>query len=323
MSQLILTGGRLRARAKGLVLGNLYDDSRIALLDTSIGDISVKVRRRTPADLLPPGEPSHVFKSGAVLGGKLAVVSLTELLVYDLDSFRLERSLSHPSFNDLHDVDWIRDRWHVVDTGLDAVVVMTEEGVVEETISVGPEPTWDRFDPEVDYRRVASTKPHLAHPNHIVDGPGGPWVTRYWQQDAVCLDDPGRSLPIPFGPPHDGILSNGLLWFTTVNGHLAAVDPGSGQVARHVDLNEVEGPGGRDLGWSRGLALEGETAFVGFSRLRGTTGREAMARLSGHGRQGPLPTRVVAYDLRRMTIEAVWDLQEAGFDAVFGILPVG
>ena len=35
-----------------------------------------------------------------------------------------------------------------------------------------------------------STKPHLAHPNHVFHIGDEPWATRFQQKDAVSLLDP-------------------------------------------------------------------------------------------------------------------------------------
>ncbi len=333
MTRLVVTGGRLRNRALGLEEGNSYSEARLGILDTSRSQVAVGACHRTPKELLPVEQPSHVFKAGSVVGRKLAVVTLTEVVVYDLGSLKCEKRWSHPWFNDLHHVDWIDGKWWVVDTGLDSVVTMTDDGAVVGMIGVADTDTWTRFDPEQDYRKVGSTKPHNAHPNHIVQTPEGTWVTRFEHQDAVSVDDPSRRLSIPFGPPHDGIVFNGLLWFTTVNGHLVGVDAKSGQVRDHIDLAEIERrlepglattEGDHRLGWCRGLAFAEGLAFVGFSRLRPTSSSRNLRWFSKESEARPLPTRVVAYNLQERDRVGVWDLERssAQIDAVFSVLPI-
>ena len=41
----------------------------------------------------------------------------------------------------------------------------------------GQVPTWERFDPEVDYRQVPTTKPHETHPNFVFIVEEDVWVT--------------------------------------------------------------------------------------------------------------------------------------------------
>ena len=79
---------------------------------------------------------------------------------------------------------------------------------------------WDRFSHSVDYRKV-STKPHLSHPNFVFEISDDVWVTRLRQRDAICLTRPAEPININLERPHDGLLHESLLYFTTVDGHLA------------------------------------------------------------------------------------------------------
>ena len=80
---------------------------------------------------------------------------------------------------------------------------------------------WDRFSPDVDYRKVPTTKPHRAHPNFIFFLDGKPWVTRFNQRDAVPVDGVNGRPPFDIGREegvHDGHIVGGGLFFTTVGG---------------------------------------------------------------------------------------------------------
>ena len=73
--------------------------------------------------------------------------------------------ISHPCFNDLHHVTvGPQDTLFVAVTGLDAVAEVTLDGeLIRLTSTVEGVDVWDRFSPDVDYRRCASTKPHASH----------------------------------------------------------------------------------------------------------------------------------------------------------------
>ena len=75
------------------------------------------------------------------------------------------------------------------------------------------------FTPKWITARSPTTKPHQAHPNHVFQLDGQPWVTRFNQRDAVCLET-GERMPIDAQRPHDGTPHNGGVYFTTIDGHI-------------------------------------------------------------------------------------------------------
>lgn len=323
MPRLIITGGRQRSSLRDLSEWELCDEARIVQVDTQAGTTVILASHRTPAGEIWRDRPNHAFKSATWSADRLWVVSHTEVLSFDR-TFRLTERFSHPWFNDLHHVAPIDGRLHVVSTGLDSVLVLDERReVVEVHHALGGTP-WERFDPSVDYRCVMSTKPHAAHPNFVFTGPGGRWVTRFVQMDAVCLDDPARRITLEAGKPHDGVYVDGSIWFTTVNGMLVRADARSGTVTAQHDLNQMEDAPG-PLGWCRGLWVEGAVAYVGFSRIRPTKIRENLSWIK-HGFQVPdgyqtRPTRIAAYDLQQRSKIDEWDLEGTGLNSLFGILP--
>lgn len=174
---------------------HLYDHAVILCVHPENGRVERKVKYVTPPDAKPDDENAAVcFKAGTVVGDRLFVPTSTEVVVYSLPDFEQVGYLSHPWFNDVHHVAVRPDgALVVVSTGLDMVVVMTEQGDVINAYSVNEDPLWSRFSPDTDYRKVLSTKPHKSHPNYAFFVGDDLWATRAWQRDALCLTD--RSQP--------------------------------------------------------------------------------------------------------------------------------
>ena len=284
---------------------------------------------QSPPEHCPDEMPSHVFKAATLEGntaegGTAWLCTQTEVLVCDVPSFAIRRVISHPFFNDLHHVTpGPEGTLFVAVTGLDAVAELTPEGEVLRLVSVLGGSPWDRFSATTDYRKVPTTKPHQAHPNHVFFLDGRPWVTRFEQRDAIPLDGPipGRS-PFPIGDSgvHDGHVVGDRLHFTTVDGHLVTFDLRTG-LRTDLDLNLPDDD--RALGWCRGLLPDGDRAWVGFTRLRYTTLRRNLSwlrhgfRESEHHRHHP--TRIACYDLARPALLGQVNLEPAGLGAVFSI----
>ena len=283
---------------------------------------------QSPPEHCPDEMPSHVFKAATIAGDTAWLCTQTEVLVCDVPSFRIRRVISHPCFNDLHHVTPGPDgTLFVAVTGLDAVAELSPEGeILRLTCVLGGSP-WDRFSPDVDYRKVPTTKPHRSHPNYIFFLDGRPWVTRFQQRDAVPLDgDPdGRgAFEVGIQGIHDGHVERDRLFFTTVDGHLATFDLTTGE-KDILDLNQIREPDDdRPLGWCRGLLPQGaDKAWVGFSRLRYTTLRRNLSWIR-HGFKETEhhrlhPTRIALYDLRESALVRQIDLEKANLGAVFSI----
>lgn len=325
MSCLFVSGGvqhppTWRARAEW----SFFAEARLLRLDPRSGECDVCLAYRSPPALCPADEPSFVFKAGSWDGGRLLLCTQTEVLFVDPEAMRITGLFTHPWLNDVHHVASFEERLYVVSTGLDGIVLFDPETDTVELRSAHDEDPWRRLDPGADYRRVSTTKPHRAHPNFVFRTREGVWLTRFQQRDAICLDKPGLRIDLAVGHPHDGVVHDDRIWFTTVNGHVIAADPSSGRVVQDHDLTAFER---RDepLGWCRGLCWEGEIVYVGFSRLRSTRWRENLAWLRRELGALPdfsrRPTRVAAYDLARRRKLAEWDLEPHGLSAVFSVLP--
>jgi hypothetical protein len=279
----------------------------------------------SPPEHRPDETPSLVFKAATFAGDTAWLCTQTEVLVCDLPGFRIRRVISLPCFNDLHHVAPAPDgRLFVAVTGLDAVAELSPEGELLRLVSVLGGSPWDRFSPEVDYRKVPTTKPHRSHPNFVFFLDGRPWVTRFNQRDAVPLDGADGRPPFDVGSEegiHDGHVAGDEIFFTTVSGCVVRFDLATGRKAT-FDLNVPDEE--RPLGWCRGLLPAGDgQAWIGFSRIRYTTLRRNLSwirhgfRETEHHRERP--TRISLYDLEHGALRREIDLEGVDMGAVFSI----
>ena len=234
-----------------------------------------------------PGDPLQVGHAGS--GNRLYVTSQTEVFVYTLPDFKLETYLSLPFFNDVHHVRPTPDGTLLIAvTGLDMVAEVATDGELVRAWNVyepGASVWGGRFSPEVDYRRVTTTKPHLAHPNHVFYLGNEPWVTRFEQRDAMSLDDPSRRIEIGVERLHDGIVYGDNVYFTAVDGKVVIADTKTLTVTEIIDLTTMHPPDTL-LGWCRGLMLDGDRMYVGFT----TSDRPSSTRTCRGSRTGSAAT---------------------------------
>jgi hypothetical protein len=297
-----------------------YQNGIILDLDTRTGLASVAVEYVSPAESTPTEEPAILFKSGTRVGDKLYICTQTEVLVYGLPEFERLAYVSLPLFNDVHHVrPTPAGNLLIANTGLDMVVEATPNGEVVQLWNVLGEDPWARFSGDVDYRRVKTTKPHLAHPNHVFYVGDEPWATRFEQRDAVSLVDPSRRIEIGLERLHDGVVHGGYVYFTTVDGRVAVADTATLKVIEVIDLNQAH-PADMLLGWARGLLVDGDYLWVGFSRIRPTKFRENVGWVL-RGLKRDFGTHVGCYDLRTRASVAQIPVESFGLSAIFGIYP--
>jgi hypothetical protein len=291
------------------------------------GRVERLLEYETPPELCADDAPSIVFKAASIEGDRAYLCTQTEVLICDFPSFAIRKVISLPCFNDLHHVAVAPDgRLFVAVTGLDAVAELTPDGELLGLTSVIDKSVWDRFSQTTDYRKVATTKPHLAHPNFVFFLDGVPWVTRFTQRDAVPLNgNPQRRAPFKLSMDgvHDGHVAANSIYFTAVNGVVLHFDLASGAM-QSFDLNLAPGPyKDRPLGWCRGILPLGDRIWVGFSRIRYTTLRQNIdwvrRGFRNVDRLPPAPTRIACYDrTERVLIDEV-DLEDAAMNTVFSI----
>ncbi|REJ67084.1 MAG: hypothetical protein DWQ31_11545 [Planctomycetota bacterium] len=275
---------------------------------------------KTPTEKLASEKKSTVFKAATITDERAYLCTETEVLVCRFPDFEIERLVSLPIFNDVHHVVPADDGslWVVI-TGLDAVAQISPDDEVLRLTDVLGRDVWDKFDRDTDYRMVATTKPHDAHPNYLFFIDGAPWVTRFKQRDAACLDDLSRTIPVGDRPLHDGHVVGDHVLFTSVDGHVFRINHRSGQ--REVfDLNELSTNKNRPLGWCRGLLPTEEGLWVGFTRLRYTRLKENLSWIRhGFTSHAELPTRIALYDLDSFGLIREVDLEGVDQNAVFSI----
>jgi hypothetical protein len=325
MPLLYAAGGRQKRGATNEVEEwHHYDRAIIVAADTETGVVERRAEHVSPPDACAAGDdPSILFKSSTLVGNRLYVPTQTELLTYELPSFRRIGYVSLPCFNDVHHVRPGPDGTLLVaNTGLDMVVEVGADGRVKREWNVIDEELWTRFSRDVDYRKVVSTKPHRAHPNHVFFMDGDLWVTRCDQRDIWCLSRRQEPIPIAEHYIHDGLVRGDNVFFTVVSGEVVVVDRVAKAVRRRYDLNAIAG-GGPPLGWCRGLeALDDDHVVVAFSRLRPTKWKQNVNwvkhKLGGAG-SDLRPTRLAMFDLKRERLCWDIDLEPAGLNVVFSV----
>lgn len=326
---LYVTGGQQEDESHKKEARQRYIKGIILRIAPGTDAADVCVEYVSPAAVCADGDPSILFKAGSLDDDKLHVCTETEVLTYQLPDFRRIGYMSLPCFNDVHHVcSTPRKTLLVVSTGLDMVVeVSSEQGAVLRQWNVLGDGSWGHFSPDIDYRKVASTKPHGSHPNYVFEVADEVWVTRFEQKDAVCLTRPGERIEIGMERPHDGLVRDGCVYYTTVNGHIIVADLTTRRREQVINLNEVSinrryHPA-RPLGWCRGLCvLDPDNIIVGFTRLRSTRWRENVrwAKRTVGLQAGNPPTRIALYNLKRRALEWEVNLEQYGMDAVFSIL---
>jgi hypothetical protein len=327
MSFLYLLGGRQRKSLfKHEEEQRLYETALILRLNTSDGTISSEVEYKSPPQARASEESSNVFKSATLVGNTLYTCTSTEVLIFEVPSFKRIGYVSLPCFNDLHHVAPTHDgNLLVANTGLDMVVKFTREGQVLAEMSVLGEDPWSRFSRDVDYRKVETTKPHHSHPNAVFELGEEVWVTRLSQKDAICLTSPGKRINIEVQRPHDGLVRGDRIYFTTVDGRVVIANRHTLEVDRIVDLNEIQKVRNQNdevLGWCRGiLPIDERRVWVGFTRVRKTKFTENVLWIKHAFKEKERPTHIALYDIDEGNCLQEIDIERYGMNVIFGIYP--
>lgn len=327
MNPIYVTGGRQKKSEtfKSSAEWERFGSAVIVKIDPTSLECTQMVEYISPPEARPDENPSVVFKAGTLEGDKLYVCTQTEVLVYNVHDFSLAHYISLPCFNDLHHVrPTERGTLLVAVTGLDMVMELTVAGdVINEWGVLGQDP-WERFDRTVDYRKVATTKPHASHPNYVFEYSGEVWASRFEQRDTACVSSPGKSIYIGQERPHDGVVLGDKVYFTTVDGHVAILNLNSLAVEALHDLNSIanlDAP----LGWTRGLKILDEHRLViGASTLRVTSIRNNIRWVKKKFGQleedKVVPTNIALYNVAEGCVEWVKVLDDPMVDVVFSVL---
>lgn len=327
MSKFYVTGGRQRKNALDVDEWFSYGLASICAVDDATGEVTHCVDYETRPEARPEDDNANiVFKAGSIRGDNLLVCTQTEVIEFSLPDFRQVNYLSHPWLNDAHHVVTAANgNLLVANTGLDMVLELDDAGrAVADYSALPEEDPWDRFDRNVDYRKVVTTKPHHCHPNYVFEFRGEMWVCRFNQKDLLCLSDPAKRIDVGIEKTHDGNLLDNRVYCTTVNGFIIVADLDRVEIVATHDLNRITGSD-KDLGWCRGIHILDENRVVaGFSRLRPSKIRENLRwmkfRMGMRDDAGRLPTRIACFDLKAGNLEWTVDLENYGMNAVFSIL---
>ncbi len=322
LGALYVIGGRQRAPRSlrdGQEVWQGYDKGLVLRVDANEGTVSTSLEYESPADAVSEDEPAISLQASTLHGDVLYTCTETEVMVYTVPQFELLHYVSLPCFNDVHHVrPSPSGNIIVANAGLEMVLEMTPGGEIVRAWNALGEDPWAHVDPEVDYRKV-STKPHRAHPNYVFYVGSELWATRFHQGDAVSLEEPGRSIQLSDNRIHDGLLHEGRLYFTTVDGKIVVADAERLEVIETIDLATFSDERVL-LGWCRGVFMDDHRLWVGFSRIRPTQFRENVSWVARGFRRGK-PTHIACYDLERRTCLTEIDLEPAGLSALYSILP--
>jgi hypothetical protein len=312
--QLLFTGaepGPTDSRGVRAVLG---------IFDLETGAIAHRCDYVTPPELRAPAQKMQ-FTGSAMHDGRLYVCCHNEIVWFDhWPPVAPDGRISMPGFNDLHHCLPWEGGLVVANTGLETVDHISLAGHLLNR--------WDlldgmdgarTIDPKVEYRRLddREMKPHRLHANHLFAVDGLLWVTQLRRPGAVCVTDASQGITFAAGMPHDGRYINGSLVFTTTNGHLVIVDPGSLEVVAEHDLRRTT-PDVDVLGWCRGVCLDprGPDRYcVAFTSIRDTRWRE-YAFWARHGHR-KLPSRIVSYNVIRGEMHAGFEATPAKSLVIF------
>jgi hypothetical protein len=299
------------------------DDERgvagvLGILDVERGRVVHRTEYTPPAGLYGAGQKLQ-FTGFCFAGGRLWVCSFGEILGFDAwPPQQPSARISLPGFNDLHHCrPWGRGL-AVANTGLETLDLVGFDGELQGRLDLlEGEAGARKIDAACDYRRIADTKPHRRHVNHLFAVDDVLWATQLRSSDAVPVNGPGRSLRFAAGMPHDGRWVGEHLVFTTTNGHLVFADPRAGRIERTVALTSIT-PDLDQLGWCRGVCGDPrapERCFVAFSALRRSRWKEFGYWI--RWRHPLAPSRIALYDIEAGTLAGSWRIGEGKGDVLF------
>lgn len=301
LSPLLITGGLQRPEAEVMVStsGTHYYRARLSRLDWEKNNETVLMDYETPADARPDQDPGIRFTAMTLANNRLYLCTGTEVMVYTWPKLERLQYSTHSHFHDIHHVALVKEEVLVASTGLDMVIFLDKSLAPAKYIDVVSETLWHTYDSMQDWRKVHSTQPHDAHPNYIFSMGGEIWITRGYKNDIMRLSD-RHTIPLSNKRIHDGHVTGDHAFFTSVDGKIIVLNTYTLAIDEVIDLMPMEGTT-LPLGWCRGLHVDGNVAYVGFTTLRTTKWKNNVEHFY-NTKTGKyvriLPSRVVAYDLK-------------------------
>jgi hypothetical protein len=323
VSDLYVVGGRQREARRMFADERTWYEYECGVLqrvNSLTGQARTELEYVSPAGTVVEDNPQVLFKSATLVDGQIYACTQTEVMVFSVPGMERTTHISLPCFNDVHHVRPMpTGNLLVANSGLDMCLELALDGtVVHEWSTLGEDP-WARFSRDIDYRMGVSTKPHASHPNHVFLLGDEPWATRFEQRDAISLVNPSRRIEIGLERIHDGVVAQGKIWFTTVDGKVVVADPNALAVEQVIDLTEMHDDTTL-LGWCRSIHFADEGAWIGFSRIRPTKLRQNVGWVA-RGFKRDSPTHIALYDLAARRLVREIELESHGLSAVFSILP--
>jgi hypothetical protein len=144
-------------------------------------------------------------------------------------------------------------------------------------------------------------------------------VTRCLQKDAICLTDRMKRINIGRQLIHDGVVYNGKIYFTQVDGRIVIVNANTLKMERVVNLVEIS-KHQEKIGWCRGIKpISEDLMLVGFSRIRPSSKNNKDGSTKYVGDFGVMPTRLSCFNIKSNML--VWEknLEEYNFNVIYSI----
>jgi hypothetical protein len=248
--------------------------------------------------------------------GRLLQPTHTEILVVDVERWRVDSALSHPAMHSIHSATPTERGVMLTSSGSEAVLHVNRAGELLERIPLTASAPDAWSEPDLRRAHHDAFKPHQVHPNHAAMVGGELWVTSL--NECRCRVGAGRAVDFGTQMPHDGRLRGGLVWFTLVDGFVVGVDPSTLEVVRRLDLRSLS-RSDHMLGWCRGVDVVGDRMFVGMTMLRRTTHREVLRRILMGAGGVKLPTRVLEIDLAGPRLVAEYPLGNRAGGTIYGV----
>lgn len=318
----LITGGEQFGDAVKRPEGARFKCAKLLEVDIDTKQLKTLISYEADNEFYPDGIPNSIFVSASLDENNIYLCTSTELFVYSYPELNLIKSVSYPFFQNLHHVTPYKNMLVVASTGLDLLVYLDKKTLepVEYIHALGKDP-WHKYSKDVDYRKHVSLKPHESHPNFLFAIHDKLWVTRFNQQDAVCLSDFDMKMDIGVERLHDGFVAGDYVYFTSVNGCIVKVNINSLAIDEVIDLNKIDNSS-IPLGWCRGLYIEGDIAYVGFSRIRSTKVKENLKWVVNMVKTNKVNgTRMAVYDLKKKIKLDEMVLPEKAISALYSILP--
>ena len=295
-----------------------FDTAKLSVVDWDNGKIIDTINYISP-DI--QRNPSMMFKVCDITPNSIITVTNSEIVEFDRKTYEVIKTVSDNSFNDLHAVKKINEFYYLVNTGLEILQIINENGLIVKEINMATTATWDKFSKSIDYRKIGSTKPHEMHINNVFNVGDDIFVTRLSLKQAININNEKDIFDIEVGLPHVGVVFNEKVYFTTTNGHVIVFDANTRKKISLTDVNQLLVKGGyKPDGWCRGiLPLSENKILVGYTKLRHTKFKEFLSWTKNLGNV-TAPTRVIEVDISKNSItkEMVFP-GDKGF-AIFSIL---